>query len=159
MRNWEMRGKVAYRLPDDGGSASLHWQQDDGTSALRLSGPLGAGAVQIHTEGALLRVERDGIERLYPANAAPWLGGERLLPIPLPALRYWLRGLPAPDIPVDGLELTDGRAGSLDQAGWQLEFDDYRIEDGVALPHRIHIEVPEAELSLRLLLRQWTWMR
>lgn len=155
LTRWQARGKVAYRLPDSAGSASLHWQQEDDGSALRLAGPFGAGAVQISMDGPLLKLRRDGIERRYPADAAPWLGGERLLPIPVDALQHWLRGLPDPQAPVDALDTEDGLARHLEQRGWRLDYGDYNATNGLQLPARITISVPGAELTLRLLLREW----
>ena len=156
LQDWDLRGKVAYRLPERAGSASLYWRQRDARSSLRLSGPLGAGAVQIRSEGPLLVLRRDGIERVYPADAAPWLGPEHLLPIPVDALQYWLRGIPDPGVAIDRLETLEGRATRLEQRGWVLRFSDYDSESGITLPGRINIDLPSSELTLRLLLRQWS---
>jgi len=155
LADWRLRGKVAYRLPDAAGSASLDWRQEQGSSELRLSGPLGAGAVRISTEGPLLKLSRDGIDRLYPADAAPWLGGDRLLPIPVEALQFWLRGLPAPDTPVHTLRSGEGHILELVQEGWHLSYGDFQRYDDLLLPGRINIAVPGAQLSLRVLLRDW----
>ncbi len=152
---WEVRGKVAYRLPDDAGSANLNWRQRDQQSRLRLAGPLGVGSTEIANEGALLRVQRDGIERLYPADAAPWLPGEALLPIPVNAIQYWLRGIPAPSAPVDALVLEDALARSFSQNGWLIKVDEYDTKQGLKLPSRLSLKAPTAELSLRVILRAW----
>lgn len=153
--DWVASGKAGYRLPDDAGSANLRWRQQGEHSELQLSGPLGAGAVTLDTVGPLLRLTRDGIERLYPADAAPWLGGETLLPIPVRALGYWLRGVPAPDLPLEQLDTRDGLARTLAQGGWLIDYQDYLQTDGYRLPRRLHIEAPQAGLSLRLILRDW----
>jgi outer membrane lipoprotein LolB len=155
MADWEARGKVAYRLPEDSGSANLTWQQQGEDSELRLSGPLGAGATTIRNDGPLIRVARDGIERLYPADAAPWLPGGDLLPIPVEAIRHWIRGVPDPGLPVDTLTLQNARAATLAQGGWLIWFDAYDESVQPPLPSRLRIEAPVAKLSLRALIREW----
>lgn len=155
MNAWRVQGKVAYRLPDDGGSASLDWRQDDEYSRLRLSGPLGVASTRIVNEGALLRVSRDGIERLYPADGAPWLPGGALLPIPVTSIQYWLRGLADPSLPVEAIDYEGVAPRSLTQHGWQVLYETFREERGVTLPARLNLLAPAADLSLRIVLRNW----
>ncbi|WOJ95012.1 lipoprotein insertase outer membrane protein LolB [Congregibacter variabilis] len=155
LEDWRVRGKVAYRLPDDAGSASLDWQQADEQSELRLSGPLGVGSTEVHNEGALLRVKRDGIERLYPADAAPWLHGGTLLPVPVGSIQHWLRGVPDPAQPVTLLVTDNALASRIEQNGWVVEYSDYKDVRGLAMPARLLLTVPKIELSLKLILRAW----
>jgi outer membrane lipoprotein LolB len=156
VQEWRLRGKVGYRLPDDAGSASLHWRQLGPQSELRLSGPLGTGSTQIRNEGALLRVSRDGIARLYPADAAPWLPGGTLLPVPIDSIRYWLKGLPDPNHLIDALMIQDALAREIRQNGWNIRIDDYRDVSGLALPARLTLESLDTDLRLTLILREWT---
>ena len=132
---WRVQGKVAYRLPDDGGSASLDWRQID--------------------EHSLLRVSRDGIERLYPADGAPWLPGGALLPIPVTSIQYWLRGLPDPSLPVEALEYDGVTPCALQQHGWQVSYETFREVRGLDMPARLTLLAPAADLSLRIVLRNW----
>jgi outer membrane lipoprotein LolB len=155
MQDWRVRGKVAYRLPDDAGSASLDWQQTGEQSQLRLSGPLGVGSTEIHNEGALLSVKRDGIERLYPADAAPWLPGGTLLPVPVDSIEHWLRGVPDPEQPVTALETDNALARRIEQNGWVVEYSDYKDTQGLAMPARLLLTVPRIDLSLKIILRDW----
>ena len=155
--DWRVRGKVAYRLPDDAGSASLDWQQSGAQSALRLSGPLGVGSTEIRNEGALLRVQRDGIERLYPADAAPWLPGGTLLPVPVASIQHWLRGAPDPALPVTAIERNNALATFLEQDGWEIRYSDYENYRGLAMPSRMTLKAPQAKLSLRVILRDWDY--
>ena len=155
-RQWSARGKVAYRLPDAAGSTSLSWRQRDTQSRLRLAGPLGVGRTEIANEGAWLRVRRDGVERRYPADAAPWLPGGALLPIPVDSVRFWLRGVPDPALPVDNLTLEEGRALGFSQSGWSIRYDTYAVTQGLEMPTRLSLHAPAAQLTLQLILRQWT---
>ncbi len=153
--SWIARGKVAYRLPGDGGSANLLWRQKGTQSELRLSGPLGAGSTEIRNDGALISVRRDGIERRYPADAAPWLPDGHLLPIPVSSLRYWLRGVPDPDAAEAAVDLGDGLAASLTQSAWTVRIEAYDLERIPPLPSRLRIEAPNDALVLRVLIRDW----
>lgn len=149
------RGKVGYRLPDDAGSASLRWEQREDQSEVRLAGPLGSGATVIRNDGPLLRVTRDGIDRLYPADAAPWLGSGRLLPIPISTLPYWLLGRPDPGVSIDRLVTDGGLAREIFQAGWQVSYDAYDSEGPLTLPARLTLLAPDGTVELKVILREW----
>jgi outer membrane lipoprotein LolB len=157
--NWEARGKVAYRLPDDGGSASLIWRQLGASANVRVAGPLGVGSTEIRNAGSLIGVRRDGIERLYPADAAPWLPDGSLLPIPVDALRFWLRGLPDPEAENAELIREDALASELRQGGWIVRYEAFDEGLDHPLPSRLQIEAPDVGLSLRVLIRDWRLTR
>ncbi|WOJ98312.1 lipoprotein insertase outer membrane protein LolB [Congregibacter brevis] len=155
LNDWRVRGKVAYRLPNDAGSVSLDWQQTSQQSNLRLSGPLGVGSTEISNDGALLRVKRDGIERLYPADAAPWLSNGALLPVPVASIHHWLRGVPDPLLPVSDLETDEALAKGFEQNGWVITYSEYRGKQGLAMPTRLSLAEPKSQLTLKIILRDW----
>lgn len=155
--DWEAKGKVAFNVPDESGSASLNWRQRDTQSRLRLAGPLGANAVVLRSEGAGISLTRDGIERLYPADAAPWLGDGRLLPVPVASIQHWLRGIPDPDKPLDLLRTRDGIAQQIEQDGWSISYESYETQNGLQLPERLTVVAPRVSLRLRLLVRRWEY--
>jgi outer membrane lipoprotein LolB len=152
---WEARGKVGFTLPDEAGSASLRWRQRDDASDLRLSGPLGANPVSLRSDGALIRLRRDGIERSYPADAAPWLGDGRLLPIPVLSIQHWLRGIPNPQLAVTHIETRDGLLQAMSQDDWEIRYEDYQTVSGYTLPARLTVNAPRVSLQLRVIIRDW----
>lgn len=136
LREWEMRGKLGYRGPDASGSAWLTWVQDAQHFDLTLTGPMGAGATRISgdAEAAVLSRGRD----VSRASSASALTHEVLgISLPLEELLWWVRGLPAPDAPAATQLSESYLLASLQQAGWQLQFDRYTEIAGLHLPGRI----------------------
>ena len=152
---WEARGKVGFTLPDEAGSASLRWRQREDGSDLRLSGPLGASPVSLRSDGALIQLRRDGIERSYPADAAPWLGDGRLLPIPVHSIQHWLRGIPNPQLAVTHIETRDGLLQAMSQGDWEIRYEDYRTVGDYTLPAKLTVNAPQVSLQLRVIIRDW----
>ena len=77
---WQLAGRAAVAVGDQGWQATLNWQQQEAATELRLSGPFGAGAVVLttgtflkaimHTGEAKTRGGRAGdSERAGPATA------------------------------------------------------------------------------------------
>ena len=135
---FELLGKVGMRR----GSANIRWQQSGELFNLRLWGPFGAGTAVIDGDVAAIRFVRDGIERV--GNPTEILSQELGWNVPVGALSYWVRGVPAPSAAVTSLELREGRLMHMQQSGWTIDIDAYKQQaDGGWLPARLTArEVP-----------------
>lgn len=153
LERFTVQGRVAVATAQGGFNASLYWEQDGARYRMRLSGPFGRGAIEL--EGAPGRVElRTDQEVLTAADARELL--ERTLgwSLPVAGLRYWARGIPAPDAPVERLELEHGRLWRLEQAGWRVEVQRYAQQGSYTLPAKMHLSSDYAEV--RLAVNRWT---
>lgn len=147
-------GKIAMRTAEQAESGSLLWQQLGRATHIRLSGPMGLAATTIDSDGQVLEVRRGedysrwDLEDTGPPARTTW-------DLPLTALAYWLRGVPAPELPLEALEL-DTEAGlprRFEQDGWVLSYRDFGSFQGYTLPTRI--EASRDETRARIILRQW----
>ncbi len=154
LQHWRVQGKLGYRAPRDNGSAWISWRQDGADWELRLHGPFGAGATRIHGDGEQAVLERAGEQPLKATSAAAL--STRLFgwTFPVAEMRAWIRGLPAPDTPVDAIQRNDaGRVTTLTQSGWQLSFDDYGRHGYRQLPGKIRGR--RDALSFTLVINDW----
>lgn len=142
---FSLQGRLAVK--GGGLSGSLRWRQDGEHFNLRLSGPLGAGALlldgdarQVAIKGKDLDLVTDQPEQILAARTG-WL-------LPLQALRWWVLGIPAPEAEASVQLDARGRVLGFRQLGWDLAFSDYR-EGDPALPGRIEARRGE---SLALLV-------
>jgi outer membrane lipoprotein LolB len=137
LQDWKLSGKLGFRAPQQGGSASVNWTQEKDNYQLFLSGPFGVGSAKIYgDEKTAEMLYGDTVYRQSPQQLAMQLTG---LPLPVDALSWWARGLPSPTQPEATALATgpDGLAVGFDQAGWQLSFSRYRQTDGGLLPGKI----------------------
>lgn len=148
-----MSGKLGFRSPQQGGSASVNWVQRGENYELNLSGPFGAGAARIAGDGGLATLTSgEDVYQDHPDLMALQLVGA---PIPVDALSWWVRGIPAPGA-VDGDTLVIdmlGLAQSFSQAGWQLSFDRYQQTAMGALPGMVR--GVSGEYSFKLAIAGW----
>lgn len=152
---WNLSAKVALRWSGGAESASLAWSQRDGHSEVELSGPFGAGAVRITHDDDVLQVERGGERRVYDSSTPATLAAATGWPIPVDALRFWLRGLPDPGQALDGLILEQGRAREIHQGGWVVSYADYTAAAAGTLPSRLELTRAADGISLRLVNGRW----
>ena len=73
--------------------------------------------------------------------------------IPVATLPYWVKGVPAPELPKQ-LELTpEGQLGQLQQAGWHVSFDQYQSVGRYRLPRKLTLT--RDTTRLRLIISRW----
>lgn len=158
---WALAGRVALANGDRGGSGRLEWRQSGGHASVSLSAPITRQSWRLDAgpTGATL----DGLEggtRQGP-DAAELLRRSTGWEIPVDALPAWLRGVRAEGQGAATLAFgADGRLARMDQAGWTITYDDWRLpgEDAghgmeVALPHRL--EATRGDARVRLVVDAW----
>jgi len=155
MSEWTANGKLALRHPEGAESASMVWRQAGSATRLHLSGPLGAGATTIVSDGEHMEVKRNGEHHLLDISTPEAVYRSTGWELPLQALPHWLRGLPSPRYAVQQQQLdADGALlARVLQDGWDVSFQQYGQFDGLTLPTRLTIESGDTRLTA--IIRQW----
>lgn len=124
IETWSMQGRLAISVGDKGGSGRLDWQQQGGAYRVSLSAPVTRQSWQLAGEpgGATLEGLEGGPRS--GADAETLLREATGWPIPVEAMAWWVRGLPAPG--GGGEEFgADGRLQRLVSDGWTVEFQEW----------------------------------
>lgn len=154
LRHWQLDGKMGYRSPGHNGSAFVTWRQGDDAFDLNLTGPFGSGATRISGDERLAVMQQQGRDDIRAPTAAElteWLFG---WPLPVEQMVDWVKGVPAPQPRHRQMHLNaTGQLEMLDQAGWQLRFDNYHQVGDLVLPGRIRGS--RGDVSFNLVIRQW----
>jgi|SRR5690554_2455309 len=149
LQHWTVQGKVGLRSPEHQGSARLRWQQTPESYQIRLSGPLGAGAVLLSGSDDHAQLEQAGEAPLYASSAEELLYQSTGWHLPLAPLSFWIRGLPARDLPVDQLHFNEHHLlAELHQGDWQLYYSHYGLQGEVFLPGRIVARHSQTQVTL-----------
>jgi|GEM_PF-823329 len=137
VESWSVFGKLGLRSATDSFTATLQWRQVGDDYRIRLSGPFGAGALQIEgdEQGVTLRT---GEGQEYAAGSPEELLYQHLgWSVPLSGLRYWMLGRTQPEQEVSNLAIDDaGRAKQFAQAHWLIDYQSYRNVGELSLPRK-----------------------
>ena len=131
------------------------WQQQGNDATLQLSGPLGVGAIAIHSNGKTLDIRRGETQRLLDISSPDAIVRNTGWDIPLAALTHWMRGVPSPDFVVQELILNPqtGLLQTLRQDDWHIHYQAYDEFQGLTLPTRL--QAKRGANSIKIVLRQW----
>ncbi|AQZ93546.1 lipoprotein insertase outer membrane protein LolB [Halopseudomonas phragmitis] len=150
---WTLQGKIGVRAPQESGSGTLFWLQQQDYYDIRLSGPLGRGATRIQGDREGIVLDIAGQQTLRAASAEDLLEQEIGWRLPVDHLLWWVRGLPAPDSP-SRLQLdTESRLARLSQSGWTIEYSRYQQVGERQLPQRLQLS--GHDVLLTLVVTQW----
>lgn len=156
LERWRLAGKVGLRTADDATSANLDWQQTPFFYRMMISGPFGAGRSTL--EGSANNVTLTTPDGRFSAQTPEQLMQQQLgWSLPISALDYWVRGLPAPDAAHDMQSDAQGFPQRLRQAGWTIEYRDWtwapELKGGLWLPQRLVMTFDD--LRATLVVNQW----
>lgn len=150
---FEVAGRVASSAL--GFKADLRWKQEaDGRFRLRVAGPFGARAAELVGDARQVMVRSGDDPGVIATDPELWLEQALGARIPVNGLRWWARGLPAPDAE-NSVEIdTNGRATRIVQSGWDLSYVVYLVHHGMHLPRRI--EASNGDTRVVLVIDRWS---
>ena len=156
LSQWVAKGRIALAAQGEGGSGSFVWQQRSERTELAFRGPLGAGGVQIVTDGDLVELT-DAEGRALDGTAARAALRQRLgIELPLADMRYWMLGLPAPETPGAGvtrLAAGEGEGAGFRQRDWEVRYPEFKPVSGWSLPARLN--ATSGGVRVRIVVDDW----
>jgi len=150
--DWSLSGRVALANGKDGGSGRLEWTQSGARFDVSLSAPVTRQSWRVVGGDGEARLEGMEGGTRTGADAETLIFDATRWRIPVDALVRWVRGRASPGATL--AYAADGRLRHLDEAGWTVDYDDWRTVDGVELPGRI--EARQGDARVRLVVDQWS---
>lgn len=146
---FDLSGRLAVRYGDEAFSGNLAWRHAGSSDELLITSALGAGVARLVREGDSV-VLSTAEPKEYRGRDAEALTQEVLgFRIPVAGLTDWVRGSASEGSAARPQYRDDGRLHSLEQAGWRVEYLEYRGER----PSRMRLVYPGIEL--RLAISEW----
>jgi outer membrane lipoprotein LolB len=146
-------GRVAVAVGNQGFNAGIRWAQSGAVTRLALTGPLGAGGVEVTANGADLSVVTSSGKRLGDAAARAELAGKLGFQPPLTSIRYWVLGVPDPGAPASVQLDTQQRLSELTQDGWRIDYASYMPVGAEWLPRLLTLR--RAGVRVRMVVDAW----
>jgi outer membrane lipoprotein LolB len=150
---FELKGRVAVATGNDGFNARLRWTQDGKQTHMSLDGPLGAGGVQVASDGSAVSIVTSRGDRLNNDAARAELANRLGFDPPIDNLRYWVLGVPEPGHPAQETLDSQQRLATLEQDGWQILYTDYMSVGGEWLPSKLTLQ--RQGIRVRLVVDGW----
>ena len=153
MQHWFVSGRAAINNGSESWHVNLLWLQQGDNYQIRLSGPFGAGQVQIKGNNNQVELLTADDERFYSSDIDSLLYARTGVKMPVAELRYWLIGLPSPGRKQAASVDRHGRLSRLQQGDWRVRYKRYMPVNGLVLPRKIFAD--KEQLDVRVVIDQW----
>jgi len=153
LHRFGLDGRVAVAVGKQGFNAGIRWSQSGEVTQLALTGPLGAGGVEVTAEGAQLSVITSRGKRLGNTAARAELEEKLGFEPPLASIRYWVLGVPDPGAPASVQLDSQQRLTRLSQDGWQVDYTSYVPVGADWLPRLLTLR--RADVRVRMVVDGW----
>lgn len=157
MNSWRLQGRVGMQFRDQSASFGIAWQQQGKDQyEMNIEHPL-TGAVVAYLKGTANDVTLQANGKTYhDADADRLLQSQMGVSMPLSGMKYWVRGIAAPDAPVEQLKLDAmGRPQMLQQSGWQVEYTAWQGNGWQALPEKINLSRSAENTKVKVIAKDW----
>ena len=158
MQQWRLQGRVGLQLRNDSWSFGLDWMQKANNQyQMAINNPLtGSLMATVLQNGQNVTLKAADGKVYQDTDAERLLARQLRLNFPLKNMRYWARGIPSPDSPVEAVKLDAyGRPTRLQQAGWVIDYPAYKGNDANALPDKIQLEKASEQVKAKVVAKQW----
>ncbi len=147
LADWEFRGRFSVRDDADSWSANIHWRHQKNVDRLKMSGPLGQGAVEIVLTGGQIIIDRGEGDFERSDDPDDLIRHHLGVFVPVESLQFWVLGLPHP-----GNHFREIKEGFI-QSGWSVSIPKLMQADDQLMPHKL--VVANNETKLKLIIDQW----
>lgn len=147
LEHWSFEGRVALTGQGDAWSANISWEHGPASEKIKLSGPLGQGAVVVSLAGNVVTIDRGGEDVQSSTQPEAFINQELGLFVPVQSLRYWVVGLPEPTL------IYKDTAVGFNQSGWVNEYKQMQVVNESAMPHKM--TVMNNQVKLKLIIDHW----
>lgn len=153
LSGWHASGRVAMQTADDAWSASIDWNQAEGSYVIRLSGPLGGNMMTINGGPGYVVMETAEGEKFIETNVDRLIEAQTGWQIPVEGLKYWALALVDPGIPADRIFDDQGRLSQIRQSGWVIHYQAYQIKGNIEMPRKIQLD--NDHFKVKLVIKDW----
>lgn len=144
---WLLKGRLAISAPNDSWTANIEWGHLPESEKIKLSGPLGQGAVVIELAEQSVKIDRGGGNIQTSTQPEEFICQQLGLPVPIGSLRYWAVGLPEPGA------VSQRTVDGFVQNGWLVAYKEMQQSRLGLMPHKM--AVSNERVKLKLIVDLW----
>lgn len=153
LHSWQISGKIAVITAQDSGSASVDWLERSGSYTISMYGPLGANGITMKGSAGHVTLKTSDGKTVTAPSAEELLSQQWGWKLPLSYLKYWVRGIPVPNLPSQNTFDAAHRLASLSQSGYTIQYQGYTTSGTLDLPQ--HLSISSPALKSKIVIYKW----
>lgn len=148
LESWNMRGAVGIKLMQNNVMAHFFWQQSNDDYDITVYTPLNLSSVKIIGNPKKVMLWRSSSDQVTAKTPEILMYQQLGWYLPLSNMRYWILGMPAPNVPYHAKFDAYHHVIFLQQEGWKINYDNFVTTQDVDLPYKIIMTNADIEIKL-----------
>lgn len=154
LTTWEMNGRIALRIENEGWHANLRWQQNGETFLISIYDLLGRTVARLSGTPGKATLRTQSGEIFQAADAERVMFEQMGWSLPVRGMSHWVLGLPAPGAETRSLDINaQGKLAHLSQSGWDIQYTQYVAFEAGAMPARVRLA--HEPVRIKLVIDEW----
>jgi outer membrane lipoprotein LolB len=151
-----LKGRLGVVTQKQGFTGSISWQHDMTNDHIEVFSPLGGKVATIEKSPTQISITSQDGKQVTAKDAETLTETTLGWQLPLAGLNRWALGKPT-ESKIDAMTWDDnGRLTSLKQEGWDIQYSEYTVNNGYALPGKVLLK--SEKVNLKLLIENWQLM-
>lgn len=150
---WTTSGSVGITYQGKTDIGTFVWRQEGLYYDFRTYGPLNAASVRIEGRPGIATLWKNVSDSRSSSSPEALMREEMGWFLPLSNLRFWSRGLAAPNIPARKQFDRYGHLALLQQQGWTINYQRYQAVGDKDLPR--NVLMTHGDLRVKIVFKKW----
>lgn len=153
INNWNIYGSLGISYNNQDIIAHYKWQQSEVDYIITLYSTLDIGSVKIVGNPEQVTLWRSATLKTTAKTPEVLMQSQLGWSLPLENLKYWILGLPTPQLPTTTKFDSYNHLIFLQQQNWQIQYSDFKAIKNIDLPTKIFINNPQ--LRIKIVIKEW----
>lgn len=152
---WRITGAFSFKEPGRADVANFRWTQlGRNNYSIQMSSSLSVYNIMLDSKYGGVTLWASGHHPVQGKSPEALLKREVGWSIPISAMRYWVRGIPAPG-KFQAKYDEFGHVTELQQKGWDIQFSKYRNFTTSDVPRLLKMRYPARQIQLKVAIKTW----
>jgi outer membrane lipoprotein LolB len=151
--SWQINGSIGFKYATQTTMANLAWEQKNNNYEITLYSLLDLVSVRLEGDENRVVFWRSATKSITAKTPEKLMADQLGWSLPLTNLRYWVRGLPAPNYPYKATFGNDQNLTSIEQQGWQISYQRFTQVGNLNLPSKMVLI--NGQIQVKIIIKNW----
>jgi len=153
LTNWKLKSVVSIKESKQHTILHAYWQQLINEYMINITSQFNVGGIKIAGDANQVTLWRSNTNKVIAKNPENLIYNELGWTLPLSNLKYWILGLPAPNLNHNSKFDRYNHLTYLEQQNWRINYTNFISIKNIDLPTTILLS--NNNLQIKIIIKQW----
>jgi outer membrane lipoprotein LolB len=151
--SWQIDGGISFKYSNETTMANFVWQQTNDNYEITLYSLLDLFSMKLQGDENHVVFWKSATEQVEAKTPEKLMEKQLGWSLPLTNLRYWIRGLPAPNYSYQATFSNDQNLQTIEQQGWKISYQRFTQVGALNLPDKMLLR--NGPIEVKIIIKNW----